>query len=210
VPDFCTCGAQLPPDARFCHKCGKPQFDMPVLEPEQEEPLPVPILPVEVRQPPKPLDVGFRNPVAVRIGLIVALLSFFASALSGPILILPLFWLLGAGFLSVYLYNRRTGLPLTPRSGARMGWMTGLFAFVILLILLTTVVVAVSNDTMAAELLAQMRARGADVNAQHMLEAFQNPGGIAEILLVSFVVFTLFPTLGGALGAKLLSGRPLR
>ena len=27
VPEYCTCGAQLPPDARFCHKCGKPQYD---------------------------------------------------------------------------------------------------------------------------------------------------------------------------------------
>src|SRR5258706_16455256 len=25
VPERCTCGAQLPPDALFCHKCGKPQ-----------------------------------------------------------------------------------------------------------------------------------------------------------------------------------------
>ena len=29
VLEFCTCGAQLPPDARFCHKCGKPQYDYP-------------------------------------------------------------------------------------------------------------------------------------------------------------------------------------
>ncbi len=34
MPDFCTCGAQLPLDALFCHKCGKPQRD--VIEPEPE------------------------------------------------------------------------------------------------------------------------------------------------------------------------------
>ena len=28
MPDSCTCGAQLPPDALFCHKCGKPQRDL--------------------------------------------------------------------------------------------------------------------------------------------------------------------------------------
>ena len=40
VPEFCTCGAQLPPDARFCHKCGKPQYDYPgVEEPEPAPPL---------------------------------------------------------------------------------------------------------------------------------------------------------------------------
>src|SRR6202034_1529404 len=48
VPEFCTCGAQLPPDARFCHKCGKPQYDYPGLdEPEPATP------PVEVASLPQ-------------------------------------------------------------------------------------------------------------------------------------------------------------
>src|ERR1019366_2485675 len=115
-----------------------------------------------------------------------------------------IFWLLGAGFVSVYMYRRRTGQSLTPSNGARMGWMTGLFAFVILLVLLTTVVVAISDPGIASKLLSEMKARGADVNAEIMLEAFHSPSGIVQIVVVSFVVFTLFPTLGGALGAKLL------
>jgi hypothetical protein len=61
---------------------------------------------------------------------------------------------------------------------------------------------------MAASLLQEMRARGADVNAEHMVEAFQSPGGVTQIVLVSFIVFTLFPTIGGAIGAKFLSGPP--
>ena len=32
MADFCTCGAELPPDALFCHKCGKPQRE--IVEPE--------------------------------------------------------------------------------------------------------------------------------------------------------------------------------
>ena len=32
MPEFCSCGAQLPPDALFCHKCGKPQRD--IVEPD--------------------------------------------------------------------------------------------------------------------------------------------------------------------------------
>ena len=39
------------------------------------------------------------------------------------------------------------------------------------------------------------------------MDAFRNPAGVIQMVLISFVVFTLFPTLGGALGAKLLSGR---
>jgi hypothetical protein len=180
---------------------------MSVYEQEEEETVPAP--PVIVAPPVEPAapEVGFRNPVAVRIGLLVALLSFFATALSGPVLILPLVWLLGAGFLSVYLYRRRTGLVLSLGSGARMGWMTGLFAFLILLVLLTTIVLVLSDPNMAATLLNELRARGADGNAEQMMEAFQSPGGVTQIVLVSFIVFTLFPTIGGAIGAKFLSGR---
>jgi hypothetical protein len=206
VPDVCTCGAKLPPDARFCHKCGKPQFDMSMYE-QEEETVAAPVLVAPPVEPPAP-EVGFRNPVAVRIGLLVALLSFFATALSGPVVILPFIWLVGAGFLSVYLYRRRTGLILSLGSGARMGWMTGLFAFLILLVLLTTLVLLLSDPDMAARLLSELRARGADVNAEHMVEAFQSPGGLTQIVLISFIVFTLFPAIGGAIGAKVLSGRP--
>jgi len=28
MPDNCTCGAELPPDSLFCHKCGKPQREI--------------------------------------------------------------------------------------------------------------------------------------------------------------------------------------
>ena len=28
MPEFCSCGSELPPDALFCHKCGKPQREL--------------------------------------------------------------------------------------------------------------------------------------------------------------------------------------
>jgi hypothetical protein len=174
---------------------------MLTMEPE-EVPPPQPV--EAVKAAPPVLEVGFGNPQAVRIGLVVALLTFFASALSGGIAILPFVWLVGAGFLSVYWYRRRTGQSLTLGSGARMGWMTGLFAFVILLVLLTLLVLAVSDPGIASNMVAMMKARGADVSSDAMMEAFRSPSGIVQIVLVSFVVFTLFPTLGGALGATLL------
>jgi len=34
MSEFCSCGAQLPPDALFCHKCGKPQRELVAPEPE--------------------------------------------------------------------------------------------------------------------------------------------------------------------------------
>ncbi len=153
---------------------------MPDAEPEEVPvPLPVPIPPV--------VDVGFGNPQAVRIGLVVALLSFFAAVLSvqvaGQTVLLPIFSLLGAGFISVFLYGRLTGQALSLRSGARMGWMTGLFAFVILLVLLTTVVLAVSDPSIASRLMDQMKARGTEGSAE-MMEVFHNPAAILELSLI--------------------------
>ncbi len=176
-------------------------------EPEPEE-LPIEVLRAELAKAPPPIpDVGFGNPQAVRIGLLVAVLSLFASGLTVPIAILPFLCMVGAGFLSVYLYRRRTGQSLSLGSGARMGWMTGMFAFLILLVLLTTVVWAVSDQTFASRMVEEIRARGMSGDPEKFLEVFRTPAGIVQILLVYFVFFTLFPTVGGVLGAKFFSAR---
>ena len=62
-----------------------------------------------------------------------------------PFVRLPLAFLL-AGFLAVFLYSRRTGQTLSIRSGARMGWITGIFSFTLVTILFTVIMVAVSNQ----------------------------------------------------------------
>jgi len=131
VPEFCTCGAQLPPDARFCHKCGKPQYDYPGVE-ELE---PAPALVEIAIAPQTPLvqvsgEISFHNRLAVRIGFIAAMGAVMISVfpIPWPLVRLPVAFL-AAGFLAVYLYSRRTGQTLSIRSGARMGWITGIFSF---------------------------------------------------------------------------------
>jgi hypothetical protein len=42
--------------------------------------------------------------------------------------------LLAGGFFSVFMYQRRTGFSLSVGSGARMGWITGIFCSVIMLV----------------------------------------------------------------------------
>jgi zinc-ribbon domain len=203
VGEQCTCGATLPPDARFCHKCGKPQFE--AAEPELEVQPEVSTAPPPA--PPLPPDINFHNPLAVKIGLLMALLSFFASAVSGQLFLpqfLPLLWMMAAGFLSVYLYRRRTGQVLTVRGGARLGWITGVFSFVIIMVLFTMVVVAISDHTAAAMLTEQLKERGAGAQAGMMIEAFQKPDSIIQILLAFFLICGILPTVGGVLGAKLL------
>jgi len=206
VPDFCTCGAQLPPDARFCHKCGKPQREEDLnLEPAAEvvQPTPAPTqLPAPTAVAEAPID--FRNAMAVRVGFLTALLASLFNAML--VYACPV-WLLMAGFLCVYFYQRRTGQVLTVSNGARMGWITGLFSFVIFTVLFTLSFVA---QVRSGELLKNL----SDVpffqgSADQLRELFADPLYLAFNVLVSlavlFVVFTTLSIAGGALGAKMLS-----
>ena len=95
VAESCTCGAQLPPDALFCHKCGKLQRDEPLPIPEELVPAPVAVVAPEPASPP---EIGFHNSQAVRVAFLVGSLAFFLFSLPFPIL-LRLLFLLGAGVL---------------------------------------------------------------------------------------------------------------
>src|SRR5208283_1008867 len=126
MPDFCTCGAQLPPDALFCHKCGKPQRDLVAPEIEANTfPTAASQVVAEAPSPPpkpQPLPLNFRNPIAVRIAAVAAVGATLLLVL------LPLNWI-GAGFVAVYLYCRKTGFRLDVASGVKIGWTTGLIAY---------------------------------------------------------------------------------
>src|SRR5579862_5358415 len=121
MPDYCSCGAELPPDALFCHKCGKPQREIVV--PETVVPVQGPLPPPRVQIPaPDPLPLNFHNGVALRIALLVAAIATFLS-------FLPYLNWLAAGFFAVFFYRRRTGYFLNMESGVRLGWITGLLMF---------------------------------------------------------------------------------
>jgi hypothetical protein len=208
VPDYCTCGAQLPPDARFCHKCGKPQYDyMPVADEPEPEPAPQVVIP-ELQPVSFAADIGFHNGLAVRIGFIAAMgavvISLFPIPL--PFVRLPIAFL-AAGFLAVYLYSRRTGQTLTIRSGVRMGWITGIFSFTLVTVLFTAIMVALANQ---GGLIKQFRSQFPpnDARADMIQQYLSSPAMIAGVvifyLMLFFVIFTALPIIGGALGAKVL------
>jgi len=210
MSEFCTCGAELPPDARFCHRCGKPQRDEVIPETvEQEAPPPV-VAPVPPRIVPPGLN--FHNPTAVRIGLLMASLASLLSAL--PVLAAGLvglvIWWLTAGFLSVYFYRRRTGQFLTVDSGLRMGWITGLMGSAITAVLFTVSMVPLARGGgIAALYQEQMRKMSvSDPNVEQALKVLQSPGGMAMFIVVAllffFAIITFLCTAGGALGAKLV------
>jgi len=207
TPASCNCGAVLPPDARFCHKCGRPLYDEPAFV--EEAPAPPP--PQLVAAPVAPPAIGFHNPVAVRVGLLSAALASLLGIIPLP---LAPFWmlvrLLASGFFAVYLYQRRTGALLTLREGARLGWITGVFSFLMATILLTVSVVSIVGGPGLAsfykEQLSSSNFPGIDLN--EAMRVLESPAALSMILLFSlfflFLFFAFVPMLGGLMGAKVM------
>jgi hypothetical protein len=205
MPEYCTCGAELPPDSRFCHKCGKPQREEMVVEqpPPPRSDFVAPLSPVATSLAP-----SFHNPIAVRVGLFVASIAALLCVL------LPfgcVIWLPSAGFIAVYLYSRRTGQSLSVRSGARMGWIAGIMSFAIFTVVFTIGTVAVANQPGGLSAAFREALRSRPVPQQQLEDALQvlsTPTGQASVyifaLLFSFTVTAVFCTAGGALGAKVL------
>ena len=133
MPDFCTCGSQLPPDALFCHKCGKPQREILIPEARESAPPEPPIVPPLATPPVRAeaLPLNFHNRVAVRIALLVAVSATVLSMTLLPLVSWP-----AAGFFAVFLYRRRTGSSVNVGAGARLGMITG-----VLMAAMSTVVV---------------------------------------------------------------------
>jgi hypothetical protein len=201
MPDYCSCGAQLPDDALFCHKCGKPQRHLMAVEPE---------IPAGVALPPplsvakaEPLPLNFHNPVAVRIALIVGLVTSLLSWL--PLLNIVL-WAAG-GFFAVLLYRRRTGHLLDVRDGVQMGWITGVLTFTIFT---ATLLPAALSGGVGAQIQALFKAQFKNVtdpSVQEIVKMFESGPGLALFLVIllfmMFVFIIVLSIAGGALGAKM-------
>jgi hypothetical protein len=193
MPDFCTCGAQLPPDALFCHRCGKPQRDIVV--PETVAP-PEPVEPVVVATPRQAAPLNFHNPVAIKIALAAAGMATLLS-------FLPYLNWLAAGFFAVFFYRRRTGDRLNMESGVRMGWMTGVMMFAIMAVLLTLSVVFFHAAGGVAAIQAEFK-NAVDPRVIEAMKLLQSGPDVARLLIQLFVFTTLLSMAGGALGAKMV------
>lgn len=208
MSEFCTCGAQLPPDALFCHKCGKPQRDLVAPEIEANvypaaQAAAVADVPPPPPPRPQPLPLNFHNPIAVRIALVAAVSATVLSLLS------PTLSWLAAGFFAVYLYCRKTGFRLDVLAGVKIGWITGLILYGFSAVVFTAQQIP---DALAGHpgktLLEQMKASSFQNPAtmQQMTDMMQSDPGKMILLLLGamFVVVTCLSMAGGALGAKLV------
>jgi len=222
MPEFCTCGAQLPPDALFCHKCGKPQREIGAVEPEppprNDWQLSAPAGSVKPEEFPanaprtelSPQPLNFRNPVAVRIAIVMAAVATLLGVTVLPVVCWP-----AAGFFAVLFYRRRTGSFLDVSRGVRMGWLTGILMSLFWIVVVgVSTMPAVLSGHLGSTIQEQMKNfPGVDpAMVQQEVQFLQTGSGIALAMLFGFIFFfvliTCLSMAGGALGAKLLGHGP--
>ena len=119
--------------------------------------------------------------------------------------------MLAGGPLTVALYRRRRIGPVTPRIGAKLGALTGLFGFAISGVLCILEYVALrGNAELRSALEEQLKqvARSAP-DAQQVIEQFLTPHGLSIALILLLVAFPLVSAIGGALTAGVLRDRNL-
>jgi hypothetical protein len=200
TPENCTCGAKLVANSRFCHMCGRPVFEDPTPE---VAPLPTVVQQAVPSQSaaarPGPAVVGFSNPVALRVAVLISLATMLVEMIPGMSLLFIL-WTLAAGWCAVLLYRRFTGYTLSVRAGARLGSITGVLTFVSLLVSFTLTVAVVGKDA----LLQQIK-QGNPEAAQ----VFNDPPALIAALLMALVILLAIVVgtcaAGGALGARYVS-----
>jgi hypothetical protein len=157
--------------------------------------------------------VSLRNPAAVRTAFIVGAVCSLLIFIPMPA-VLQLLWqivmLVAGGFMAVYLFVRRTHVPTSTRTGAALGWMAGLFCFLIVLVLFTLLMLAMAGmeGGLQGGFREVMSQRGNAEFAKQVDELLDSPGGVGtfifSMLMTLFFMLTVLPAIGGMLAAKVL------
>lgn len=133
---------------------------------------------------------------------LLLIVAFVAPAFAG---LLPPIVLIGAGFVAPKLYLSRTHDRFTGAAGARLGWMTGLWFSVVVLVLVTFVSVIVAGP-LGPELVEQMQKNPQFANiklpSQHDFITF-----MMQAMVGTLFSAVLFAGLGGIIGARFWSKR---
>lgn len=201
TPEKCTCGTVLVENARFCHRCGRPVHELTAAEQAEFAPPIPPPAPPHMAGPTiviaaQPLPIGFSNPIALRVAFMMSLAIMLVEML--PVVNYLFFvWWLAAGWTGVRVYRRLTGWRLSVSAGARLGSLTGLFAFVSMAIVFSLTMASSTGRDMLDQMVKQ---------DPRMSEVVNNPAMLGAVLLMVMVmVFAMVVGMcaaGGALGAK--------
>lgn len=198
----CSCGALLPDDARFCHKCGKPQYEEDISR-LSDEPVRVPPPAAPALVPPG--RIGFGNLRAVGVTAAVAACSLVGLSLVSAVapLLIPLV-LCGAGFAATKFYKNVSAEPLTPSIGAKLGVMTGFWLFLMVALCVVVTVISLSSPE-GQEILKAFSAK-----MPEFAKVLDDPRKLMLSLIPWFFVLTISAAFGGMLAARMQArnGRP--
>ncbi len=151
--------------------------------------------------------ISFNNTRAVFTTLIVAAISMVVLLLIA-LHAAPLFpfFLCGVGYVAVRFYRGKSAEPLSTSAGARLGWMTGLWLFLVVVVLLTLTAISISNP----EVWKQLQESYAKAPQVAKLLTLTQHDLLMQILFTVpfwFLLLTLLPGLGGILAAKFPASR---
>jgi hypothetical protein len=185
----------LPADARFCHKCGKPQYAEDIERMAAVE--------AEITPPPAPMakagvtpGSGVGNLRAVGVTMAAAAMALIGLLLIGFILppAMPLI-LSASGFGAARFYSSKQAISAL--SGALLGSMTGVWLFLVFASSCLVVNVGLGSPE------GQQMMKGMSPNVAEMYRKFEDPHQLFTILLVTFFALVLSATFGGLLAARL-------
>jgi hypothetical protein len=140
----------------------------------------------------------------------VALLVLVVSVTQVPalsLLVLPF-----GGALAVFLYSRSNNRGrITAGHGARLGAVTGFFAFIVYGLIVTAEMSAKRGELldMLRKTLQEAAARNPNPQAQEMVRQIMTPAGLGVLLamtaVIFFFAFLILSSLGGSAGAAIVN-----
>ncbi len=142
-----------------------------------------------------PLPVSFSNPIALRVAFLMSLITMLLTMIPFVNYLSPIWWLV-AGSAAVMLYRRLTGLSLSVSAGARLGSITGVLAFLSLVVIIALTFAFAGND-LFQEMVKQNPDASQVLNNPTMLAL-----AAALALVILFAMVVGMCTAGGALGAR--------
>ncbi|HYO81424.1 MAG TPA: hypothetical protein VES20_08495 [Bryobacteraceae bacterium] len=171
-------------------------------------PEPVPVAAPAASPPP----VSLRNPLAVRMAFTAGGITALLLMIRVPAIVQYLWiaiMLFAGGFAAVWLYQRRSGAVLSTRAGAALGWMTGLFCFLVLLVVFTLDMVRLAATGSLSDSFRQiLEQHGSPERTAELRELLALPGGVGFLifgtLVLLFIMLTVVPAAGGAVGSRVL------
>jgi zinc-ribbon domain len=213
------CGQAVEDGVAFCSHCGAPQIRVAMAQEalvaaSDTDAALVPdhaAYPAAQPAPAGPFTVLWHHalPSCAIAGVVAALLMCLG-------LMVPVLAMLGAGFLAVVLYRRRTlGALVKAWTGAQVGAVSGVFSFGMAAIIEAVAVAVFRTGAQIRgkmlEAIQQAASRTGDPQAQQVFDYFKSPAGMAVmmvfVLIFALLSFIVLGGIGGALGGVFFGRR---